>query len=175
MKENQNKFTTPFQQFYTPAGHTKWKQALAGFFSTVGFLGYIPKAPGTFGSLAALPFILATASLPIFLKFVLIILGTLLSLGIIHLFMFKRTNKDPSEVVLDEFVGCYIACIFLPPTLAWQTSGFILFRLLDITKPLLIGVIDRKGKGALGILGDDVLAGLLAGALLFFIHTLTTS
>jgi len=73
-------------------------------------------------------------------------------------------------VVIDELVGCLIAMLMAPRGLAWVLVAFVVFRLFDIAKPWPIGVIDRRIRGAYGVVGDDVAAGLLAGAVVLVLH-----
>ncbi|TBV79442.1 MAG: phosphatidylglycerophosphatase A [Desulfobulbaceae bacterium] len=125
-------------------------------------LGRLPKAPGTWGSLAALP-----------LQFFLLGLSELaygLTLGgfiILAIFIAGSAEKildraDPEVVVIDEVAGMLIALIAVPATpTAWLTA-FILFRFFDILKPFPIRLIDRRCHGGLGIVLDDLLAGLYA-------------
>ena len=75
-------------------------------------------------------------------------------------------NEDPSEVVVDELAGCLIALAFVPRTIPWFLAAFVLFRVFDILKPGPIGLIDRRARGAWGVMGDDVVAGALAGLVL---------
>jgi phosphatidylglycerophosphatase A len=74
--------------------------------------------------------------------------------------------KDPNEVVVDETVGCLVAVALVPHEPPWIVAAFVLFRALDIWKPGPVRMAERRLPGALGVVGDDVLAGALAGALL---------
>ena len=129
--------------------------------------GYMPKGPGTWGSFAALPIgwllwwlggspILAIATVIVFF------IGWWASARIV------RTDglEDPSWVVIDEVAGQWLTLLFTPPSLLGYAAGFALFRLFDIWKPWPISWCDREIKGGLGIMVDDVLAGLLALAVL---------
>ena len=81
-----------------------------------------------------------------------------------------RVEGDPGWVVIDEFAGQFLALLALPrPSLPGVLSAFALFRLLDIAKPGPIGWADRQG-GAGGIMGDDVIAGLIAGVLVWTVR-----
>ena len=75
-------------------------------------------------------------------------------------------DLDPSEVVLDELIGVLIALAFVPWELPWVVAAFVLFRLFDIAKPGPVGWADRNLKNYVGIMLDDVIAGLLAGGVL---------
>ena len=146
---------------------------LATMIGTVFGVGYIRPAPGTWGSLVALPW-----------AWLLHVLGEfpLLLLGVIAAFLkgWWATSKmtagsddhDPSEIVIDEVVGQWIALLPLsfaawnndiPIQVMWPgwIAAFALFRLFDIWKPWVIGWADRRGD-ALGVMLDDVIAGIFA-------------
>lgn len=135
--------------------------------STVGMAGESPVAPGTLGALIALPFgwLLSGASWHGHLT--ILFLTTIVSVIIVDRFLSGRDNTDPPEVVLDEFIGCLIALAFVPWEAAWVIAAFILFRLFDIWKPWPIRVVDRRIHGGIGVIGDDVLAGLFSGLILY--------
>lgn len=127
---------------------------------TLFYIGYLP-APGTCGSLVAFSLIY------IFKLNVYSWYGLLsLFVAVVSFFMIQRSlhnfkHKDPSEIVLDEFVGCFMVfCCHM-----WSAStmflGFVIYRLFDIYKPLGIKKIERL-PGAYGIILDDVIAGLFA-------------
>ncbi len=147
---------------------------MRGFFiqlATFFGVGKIRPAPGTWGSLAALP--LAAA---------LLHLGPLVMMGVI-LFSFPfcviaaevyqqdhpREGEDSSMIVVDEVLGMLITMVWMP--LTWQSFliGFALFRLLDILKPFPIGMLDRKIDGGLGVVIDDVAAGVIANLILQYL------
>ena len=135
---------------------------LANYFSTVVKIGYLPLAPGTWGSLAALAFwylILPTISSITFIVIIVIILV----LGIYTSSITESVldKKDPSIIVIDEWVGQWIALLFLPKLFVWGIVAFALFRLFDIWKPYPIHRLDNI-KGGFGIMIDDVLAGIYA-------------
>ena len=129
--------------------------------------GYLPKAPGTWGSAAALPLawllwnlgghpILAGAMV------VLIFVGWWASERIVR----ADGLEDPSWVVIDEVAGQWMTLLFTPPSLLDYAIGFALFRLFDIWKPWPVSWADQKLKGGLGIMLDDIFAGLMGLALL---------
>lgn len=134
-----------------------WHILATGFGS-----GLSPKAPGTAGSLAAVPFcyLLGLASLP--LKAAIIVVAFAIGVYASQ----KATDAigidDHGGIVWDEFVGMFITVACLPNTLAWLIAGFVVFRIFDIWKPWPIGPIDAKLKGGLGIMLDDVIAGVFA-------------
>ncbi len=132
-----------------------------GFGSGVG-----PKAPGTWGTLVAVPifWLMQDLSLPIYLGLV----GLLTVLGI---WLCDVTAKDLGVhdhpgIVWDEIAGYLITMIAAPSGWLWWVIGFALFRLFDILKPWPVRAIDKGVDGGLGIMLDDVLAGLMALACL---------
>jgi len=124
--------------------------------------GAAPKAPGTFGTLAALPLCLLMQSLDS-LSYLLLTLALFL-LGI---WLCGRTSRDlgvhdHGGIVWDEWVGLMVTLWLVPPGWIWLLAGFGLFRLFDILKPWPIGWLDRRVSGGLGIMLDDLLAGIFS-------------
>jgi phosphatidylglycerophosphatase A len=122
--------------------------------------GLSPVAPGTMGTLVAIPifFILATFSPIIYLLFVTV-------LFLVGCWTAEQTARalnvhDHPGIVIDEIVGYLITMILVPITWYWVFLGFLLFRLFDIWKPWPISIADRQLKGGFGIMFDDVLAAL---------------
>ena len=125
-------------------------------------LGYLPKAPGTWGTLLALPIHYLIVQLPqqgYISAIVIIIVIAILSAGAAE----KIVDKpDPGFVVIDEVAGMLIAMIALPANpFAWLLA-FILFRIFDIWKPFPVNFFDQRFHGGLGIVLDDLMAGLYA-------------
>jgi phosphatidylglycerophosphatase A len=124
--------------------------------------GAAPKAPGTFGTLAAIPLWLLFADLPI-ISYIAVIVVT----SLVGIWLCGQTSKDlgvhdHGGIVWDEFVGLWITYIALPEGWLWVLFGFLLFRLFDICKPWPIGWADSKVSGGLGIMLDDIFAGFMA-------------
>lgn len=147
------------------------------FLATWFYSGLAPKAPGTFGSLAALPFayflynfggwlFLTTAS------FIVFLIGWWATAKEIQ----NKENHDPSEIVIDEVVGQWIALIplaylsesFTEKTLALSFLAFGLFRFFDILKPFPVSWADKMDT-ALGVMLDDVIAGIMAALIITII------
>lgn len=118
--------------------------------------GLAKKAPGTWGSLAAL--VIGWIITP---KLITIIIAALLGIYICGLAEKMLAEEDPSSVVFDEWVGMWIAIWAIPHHLGWFIAAFVLFRLFDITKPWLIDKVQRYPNG-LGVMLDDILAGIAA-------------
>jgi len=134
-------------------------------------LGLLPKAPGTWASLAALPpaWAIANAFGRLWLTFVLV---AVVALGVWCAGAVARrndTSDDPQIVVIDEIAGQWLTLLAVPPDAALYAIGFVLFRLFDIWKPWPVSWAERAFKGGLGVMIDDLFAGVYAGALLFVI------
>lgn len=142
---------------------------LATFFG----VGRIPKAPGTFGTLAAIPLYLLMFQTGPIIYMILLLLLVPVGIAACEFYEQKHGGHDSQEIVIDEVVGFLITMIWLPMT--WQAivAGFLLFRLLDITKPLLIGYLDKKIQGGLGVMLDDIAAGIIASLILQILYTQT--
>ncbi|HDY99428.1 MAG TPA: phosphatidylglycerophosphatase A [Pseudomonas sabulinigri] len=147
----------------TPA--SVWRNPI--HFLAFGFgSGALPKAPGTWGTLAALPFVLIWQQLPFGGYALLLVLSTLLGIWLCHRTAADLGVHDHGGIVWDEFVGVWIALWLAPVGWLWLLAGFLLFRLFDIWKPWPIGWIDHHVGGGLGIMLDDIIAGFMALAVL---------
>ncbi|GAA9341083.1 phosphatidylglycerophosphatase A [Helicobacter pylori] len=149
------------------------KFSLRACFLTLFFSGYSKKAPGTIGSLVALllglPVLIFSAN-TLFLGAVFI---GLIAIAQIDKEEEETKRHDSSYIVIDELVGMWLAMAISGLSLAGVILSFIFFRIYDITKPSLIGKIDKEVKGGLGVVADDALAGVLAGlSALLAIHIL---
>lgn len=125
--------------------------------------GLLPVAPGSWGSLAALPvawLILALGSPRLLLLAAL--LALLVGWWAVAHYMRYTVAKDPNEVVIDEVSGQWLTLLFAEPSVWWHwLLGFLLFRLMDIAKPWPANLIDRRAT-AMAVMADDVIAGLYA-------------
>ena len=124
--------------------------------------GLAPKAPGTAGTLAAIPLYLLLQPLPLLVYVAVLILAALAGIYFCGKTARDLGVHDHPGIVWDEFVGFWIAMIAAPASWGWLVCGFLLFRLFDIWKPWPIRWADRRVHGGLGIMLDDVLAGLFA-------------
>lgn len=133
---------------------------------TVVGIGLLPLAPGTWSSAVAL---LTWMLLPErFLPFEWMIIAILLVVGVVSSDQLVRHSviKDPPEIVIDEFVGQFISLFAVRHDIIHGLLAFIFFRGLDIVKPGPIRSVERLG-GGIGIMADDVLAGIIAGIFLW--------
>lgn len=140
------------------------------FLATGFFVGYSPFASGTMGTLVA---VLFYAVLPITVPFYwmlilcLIIGGTMIS----HRAENILGEIDSSKIVIDEICGYFIAMAFLPKTLGLMIVGFVIYRLLDVIKIYPINKLEMLA-GGLGIMLDDISAGIITNIILHIIHAL---
>jgi phosphatidylglycerophosphatase A len=141
-------------------------RSLAIAVATVGGVGYAPIASGTVGSLVAVPLLPALGALRARslvgygLVVVAIAAAAVWAAGRAE----EALGQDHSAIVIDEVAGLVMAGLFLPGT--WTAAGlaFLCFRVLDVVKPFPAGAIDRRVEGGFGVVGDDLVAGLYAGA-----------
>ncbi|WQU80338.1 phosphatidylglycerophosphatase A [Helicobacter pylori] len=149
------------------------KFSLRACFLTLFFSGYSKKAPGTIGSLVAL-----LLGLPVLIFSANTLFLGAIFIGLIAIAQIDKEEEeskihDSSYIVIDELVGMWLAMAISGLSLAGVVLSFIFFRIYDITKPSLIGRIDKEVKGGLGVVADDALAGVLAGlSALLVIHIL---
>ncbi|GAA8474832.1 phosphatidylglycerophosphatase A [Helicobacter pylori] len=139
------------------------KFSLRACFLTLFFSGYSKKAPGTIGSLVAL-----LLGLPVLIFSANTLFLAAIFIGLIAIAQIDKEEEetkrhDSSYIVIDELVGMWLAMAISGLSLAGVVLSFIFFRIYDITKPSLIGKIDKEVKGGLGVVADDALAGVLAG------------
>lgn len=136
----------------------KLKKKLIEIIASCFYVGYIPGAPGTYGSLFALIFISQFSSLTKnYSILIFIVIGLIFST-----LMEKQTGiEDDQRIVIDEFVGMLITFYYVSPNLLYLGIGFILFRLYDIYKPYPIMKVQNLPSG-LGIMLDDIIAGVYA-------------
>ena len=128
--------------------------------ATLGFIGFLPYAPGTFGTAVSFLFVLLLRPGEFFLLPVIIamfVLGTYVSTS-----TEKLLGKDSGHIVIDELCGYIVSVLFVPKTIGYLVAAFILFRIFDIVKPPPIRRIEKEVPGGLGIMLDDLAAGIYA-------------
>jgi phosphatidylglycerophosphatase A len=133
--------------------------------------GLAKKAPGTFGTVAAIPMYCLFAQTDLWMYSVLSVIVTVAGIWICGLAAEKLGEHDYGGIVWDEIAGLLITMWLVPFTWQTLTAGFVLFRLFDIIKPWPIRWIDQKVHGGLGIMLDDVLAGIFAGGVLWLLQS----
>ena len=157
-----------FRQPPLPFGHP------ACLISTWFGVGLMPTAPGTLGSAAALPvawgimwwggpWALAAATVVV----------TLAGWWAGNIYIRELGREDPGDIVVDEVAGYLVAMSVAPGSVTHLVPAFVLFRALDILKPPPIGAIDQRVGGGLGVVLDDVLAGVYTAGLLWLLDRVT--
>ncbi len=142
-----------------------WKNPL--YIITFGFgSGAAPIAPGTVGTLVALPLYWILSHLSLGMYLITVIMITLISMYLCDVASKKIGINDHQGMCLDEFVGLFVAMTGLSPTFLHMFFGFLLFRFFDIAKPWPISWIDQKIHGGVGMILDDVVAGIFTCALI---------
>ena len=137
--------------------------------ASAGYVGYIPIASGTFGSLVAIPLfwgfdVLRAASLPLYL---LTYAGAVAAAcWIAEQAEIYLQEHDSHKIVIDEVVGYLAATMFLPPTWTHALLAFVVFRGLDVLKPFPAGYIDEHFPGGYGVVLDDVVSGMYSNLVL---------
>jgi phosphatidylglycerophosphatase A len=124
--------------------------------------GLAPKAPGTAGTLVAIPLYLLFAQWSLLNYTVALVLAAVAGVWICGAASKQLQVHDHPGIVWDEFVGYWITMWAVPLEWTWILAGFVVFRLYDIVKPWPISVLDRRVGGGFGIMVDDMLAGVMA-------------
>jgi phosphatidylglycerophosphatase A len=132
--------------------------------------GLAPKAPGTFGTLVAVPIYLLMQDLPM-----LVYLGLVLAGSLLGIWVCGQTSKDlgvhdHGGIVWDEIIGYLLTMALAPAGWVWIVIGFLLFRFFDILKPWPIRWFDQQVAGGLGIMLDDLLAGVYAALVMLLLE-----
>jgi len=148
------------------AGRPTWRFVVShpAHFVAFGFgSGLAPTAPGTVGTLVAVPLFWIVAPHLTTAQFVLVIVG-LFGVGV---WACDATSKalgvaDYSGIVWDEIVAFLLVLAFTPRHLAWQGAAYVCFRFFDIAKPPPVGIVDRRVKGGIGVMLDDLVAAFYA-------------
>jgi phosphatidylglycerophosphatase A len=133
--------------------------------ATFGFIGYLPFAPGTWGTAAGAVLVLLV---PLSQTALLVLVASGILIGTIAAGTAERLigEVDSGHIIIDEFIGFLVCVMFVPQTYGYLASAFLLFRFFDILKPFPIGWIERAIKGGAGIMADDILAGILTNLVL---------
>jgi phosphatidylglycerophosphatase A len=135
------------------------------YIATLGFIGYLPFAHGTFGSLSAvILFVFLKPSLSVHA----ILLSLIIPIGIISSQQAERVLnvKDSRHIVIDEFCGFFVSVFFIPFDAFNVIAAFFLFRFFDILKPFPIKKVESVLKGGIGIMADDIVAAIYTNVIL---------
>ncbi|MDH5545186.1 MAG: phosphatidylglycerophosphatase A [Gammaproteobacteria bacterium] len=131
--------------------------------------GLAPVAPGTFGTLAAIPIFVLMQNLPTSTYIGLVLIFSIVGIWACHVYSRALGVHDHGSIVWDEVVGYLITMMFAPQGWQWIVIGFFLFRLFDIWKPWPIRLLDRHVHGGFGIMVDDMLAGVFGMVVIILI------
>ncbi|MDH3566865.1 MAG: phosphatidylglycerophosphatase A [Desulfobacteraceae bacterium] len=143
-----------------------YKQKSVMFFATGCFIGNISFAPGTFGSILGLALCFLLSKIELTVAVVLTILFVFFAIWMAHEAEIILKAKDPGCIVIDEIAGMLVTLIGLPFNMISVFAGFLIFRILDIWKPHPIRFLERKLSGGVGIVMDDIVAGVLGNIIL---------
>ena len=137
--------------------------------------GLLPVAPGTFGTLLAIPLVLLLSFLDAWLYAIVCVAFVGLAIMVADRVEHQLGQEDPGVIVIDEVVGFMVAMAFLPAKLWVVVIAFVIFRLFDILKPPPVDWIEQRCKGGVAIVADDVVAGLLTNAVVHLLVLLVAS
>ena len=135
------------------------------FLATGFYVGNSPLAPGTFGSLIGLPLCFLLAANPLPVAIILAILIIFFAIWIANAAEKILRKNDPGCIVIDEIAGMVVTLIGLPFNLTTALIGFIIFRFFDILKPFPIRTLDKHLSGGIGVVADDVVAGIFSNVI----------
>ena len=144
-------------------------RSLVLFLASAGYIGYIPIASGTFGSLVGIPLFFgfdALRSTSAMLYLLTFVAGVAAACWIAGQAEELLHEHDSHKIVIDEVAGYLAATLFLTPTWTHALLAFVIFRALDVIKPFPAGYIDANVPGGYGVVLDDVVSGFYANAAL---------
>lgn len=144
----------------------KLRDTAAIFLATGAYVGKIPFAPGTFGSLWGLPAAYLLSGMPAPAALLVTGLFVLFGIAVAHRAVMLLGRQDPGCVVIDEVAGMMVTLLAIPFHAGTAAIGFIVFRIMDIAKPFPIRTLERRIPGGAGVVLDDVAAGVIANLLL---------
>lgn len=139
---------------------------LIHFAATGAYSGNAPWMPGTFGSLAALPLCYLFSRLSILPAVIVLAIFCAAAVYVAGQEEKRLSRTDPGSIVIDEWAGMLVAFIAIEWSFSTTLAGFVLFRIFDILKPFPIRQIERRLKGGVGVVADDLVAGLMANVVL---------
>jgi phosphatidylglycerophosphatase A len=147
----------------------KWVKQFTLFWATGFGVGYSPLAPGTLGTLIAIPVYYFLSQIPSPVYEITLIGFFFLSVWISKNAEIFFGKQDDPRIVIDEMMGFLITMLWVPRATLFVIIGFFLFRFFDILKPLPIRHLEKRLKGGFGVVLDDVLAGIYANVILHII------
>ena len=144
----------------------KLREDAVMFLATGFYIGNLPVAPGTIGSLIGLPLCFALSEVSLAATILWTLLFVFFAVYIAEAAEKILKQNDPGCIVIDEIAGILVTFIGLPFKLNTIVIGFIIFRVLDIVKPFPIRILDKRLPGGWGVVADDVAAGIIANLML---------
>jgi phosphatidylglycerophosphatase A len=134
--------------------------------ATGGYIGFIPFAPGTFGSVLGIPLFYFLSALPLLAAFSFMIVFILFSVWVAGKAEESLKSKDPGSIVIDEIAGMGVTFLAIPFNIYMAILGFIVFRFFDILKPFPVNYLEKRFTGGTGVVIDDVAAGIMSNIVL---------
>ena len=151
----------------------KFRERAVLFVATGFFIGTVPFAPGTFGTLIGLPVCFLLSRLNFLQSVICILVFIPFAIWIASAAEKILRQKDPGQIVIDEIAGVMVTFAGLPFNLKTALAGFIIFRVLDILKPFPIRTLEKRVGGGSGVVLDDVLAGVYGNLILRLVIFIT--
>ncbi|MCP3876160.1 MAG: phosphatidylglycerophosphatase A [Desulfobacteraceae bacterium] len=147
-------------------------QKIIMFFATGGYSGKIPFAPGTFGTIAGIPFALVLLVIPPPFYGVYVVSMILAAIYFADQAEKILGKKDPGCIVIDEIAGYVITMSLVPLSVYTLVTGFFIFRFFDIVKLAPVKYFENNFSGGAGVVLDDIMAGILSAAVLRILYLL---
>lgn len=144
----------------------KISETLVVCLATGGYIGRVPFAPGTLGSLPGILYYFFMSGKPLWPAFLVLAAGILLAVWVAGQAEKLLNTHDPGCIVIDEIVGMAVTFFAIPFHVPMMIIGFIVFRFFDILKPFPIGMVDQRLSGGVGVVADDVVAGIFSNIVL---------
>ncbi len=151
-----------------------YRQKSVIFFATGFYIGKIPFAPGTFGSIIGLPLCFVLSKIELSIAVLCTLVFILIAILIAHDAEKILNKNDPGCIVIDEIAGIIVTLLGMPFNLITVAAGFFIFRIMDIFKPFPIRVLEKRLTGGAGIVFDDVAAGIFGNLALRAMLLLTS-
>ena len=151
----------------------KFRDRAVLFVATGFYIGTVPVAPGTLGSLIGLPLCLLLSRLTFLQSVMIILVFILFAVGIASAAEKILKQKDPGQIVIDEIAVLLVTFAGLPFNLKTALAGFVIFRVFDILKPFPIRILDQRIGGGSGVVLDDVVAGIYGTLILRLVIYIT--
>jgi phosphatidylglycerophosphatase A len=130
--------------------------------------GYFKKAPGTFTSLVTLIIGLLISAISTKLFAIVVLIMIVVGFFVCNK-LYADTDQDPSYIVIDEVVGQFLSMLLVSNSVWLSIISFVIFRILDIKKPYIIGMVEKSYKGGVAIMMDDIIAGFITLIIMFIL------